>query len=312
MPLNDIGPRGFHQASAVATLNFTPQFDRAAVIRRVLIDKVSAGDTWRVKVQGREVAAFDIQTVGNQQPLSGPYSGYPRTNDIFEIAEKYLGIPLIYPVPLGQTATIASDAGATANISIIFTEYAPNEITLGMLNHPQGNRMLVPIVFYKNANVTTAGENTFDTQIAPSWFPNISVDGQIPPNWVFRVLAMFLDGGGVNTFSGAANHQSNTTYMAVFRNGQRLYTRDLTGGIPIIGQASAAGSANTVIGLDEGPYPPLQEVETLDWSLLDVPLVFGQGDEYQLRLNIAGDVTGGAGYGTIRQMFLADVRNPGV
>lgn len=311
MPLFDIGPRGYHQGAAVATLSFTPLNDRAAIIKKILIDKVSAADIWRVKVQGREVAAFNILTTGNQQPLAGPYSGYPKNNDLFDIYEDVWGEPLIYPVPLGQTFTVASDGGATADISLSFTEVAPSEITPGMMNHPQGNRIVTLLTGYKAAAVAAVGETPFDTQIGPSWFPNIFVDNMLPPNWTVRVLAMFLEGGGRNTYSGAADHQSTTGYLAVFRNGQRLYTRDALGGIPLLGQASAAGSANTVVGTDETPKPPIQESDVYDWNPYDPPYVLGAGDQYQFRLNIVGDVTGNADYSLMRQVFLCDVRNPG-
>jgi hypothetical protein len=312
MPLNDIGPRGYHQQQAVATLAFTPQFDRAAIVRRLLIDKVSASDIWRVTIQGREVAAFDIETTGNQQPLSGPYSGYSKTNDLFDIYNFVYPDQLIYPVPLGQTFTVTSDGGATANITIIYTEVASGEITQGMMNHPQGRRFVTLLTGYRAAAVTVLGENTLDTQIGPRWFPNIFVDGMLPPNWQFKVLAMFLEGGGRNTYSGSADHLANTTYFGVRKNGQILYTRDSLGGIPLMGQAAAAGSANTVVGTDETPNPPIQESDVFDWSNQDMPFVLGGGDGYLFRLNIAGDVTGGADFSKMRQVFLVDVTNPGV
>lgn len=311
MPLTDIGPRAYHQLTGVATSSFTPQFDRAAKVRRILIDKVSASDVWIVSIQGRELARFDIQTTGNQQPLSGPYSGYPKTNDIFEMYNSIYNDEISYPVPLGQAFTVSSVGGATANITLVFTEYAPGEIQPGQVNHPQGNRMILPLVGYRAAAVTAAGEVPFDTQVGPSWFPNIFVDGILPPNWQFRILAMFLEGGGVNTFSGAADHRSTTTYLAVLRNGQRLFTRDALGGIPLLGQASAAGSANVVTANDESPFPPFQESDLFDWSQLEYPIVFGGGDQYQLRLGVTGDVTGGASYAAMRMLFLCDVRNPG-
>lgn len=311
MPLNDIGSRGYHQGQAVATLSFTPLYDRAAVVKRILIDKVSASDVWIVSVQGRELARFDIQTTGNQQPLSGPYSGYAKTNDLFQLFNFLNSEKLIYPVPLGQTMTVSSVGGATANITISFQEVTPGEISVGMMNHPQGNRIVCPLVGYRAATTAALGEIALDTQVGPNWFPNLFVDGLLPPNWSFRIMGMFLEGQGRNTYSGSADHLSNTTYFAIIKNGQRLYTRDNLGGIPLVGQAAAAGSANTVTSTDETPFPPIQESDLFDWQEFDTPFVLGGGDQYQFRLNIAGDVTGGATYAAARQVFLCDVRNPG-
>lgn len=311
MPLYDVGPRIFKSAGAASTLSLTPLTDRAAVVKRILVDKPSAGDTWIVSCAGKELARFDIQTTGNQQPLSGPYSGYPKTNDIFELYKYTYNEELVYPIPVGQTLTVSSLGGATANISMSYTEMTPAEVGRGMMNHPQGTRFVTLLTGYRNANVTVVGENTLDTQVGPTWFPNLFVDGNIPSGWDIKVLAMFLEGGGRNTYNGSADHQSNTTYFAVIKNGLRMYTRDALGGITLIGQASAAGSANTVVGNDESPMPPFQEADMYDFLALDMPLDLGGGDLYQFRLNVAGDVTGGAAYAAMRQLFLVDVRVSG-
>ena len=311
MPLYDIGPFGTNQGTGIATLSQSPLADRANNVVRILIDKQSAGDTWRGFVAGREVFAMDLQATGNQQPLAGPYSGYPKNNDFFQVAKDLVGQPVSFPIPQGQTLTVKSDGGATANILIEYVETAPGEITPGMINHPNGTRFVLPIVMYRNANVTAVGEAPFDSQIAPSWFPNLAVPGALPPNWTITVLGWFLEGGGVNTFSGAANHQSVTQYLYALRNGQRLFTRTAAGGITLVGQASAAGSANVVVGTDQTLDPPLQEANMLDWDPIVPNLVFQGGYEYTFGLGITGDVTGGAGYGTVRQLLICDVRTGG-
>lgn len=312
MPYTDIGPKGFTQAQTVDSLSFTPQADRAAIVRDILIDKVSAADVWRVKVGPAERAAFDIEVLGNQQPLAGPYSGYPKNNDLFDVFNALSNDKLLYPVPMGQTFKVSSDGGATADIQLAYTEYRPEELSAGMLNHPLGTRIICPLVGYRAALVTDVGENTFDTQVGPSFVPNIFVDGVIPQGWEIKILAMFLEGGGRNTYNGSADHQSNTTYLGVQSNGRTLYTRENLGGIPLVGQPSATGSANTVVGTDAGPLPPFQESNPFNMEALEMPFTLGAGAQYRFRLNIAGDVTGGADYSAVRQMFLCDIRFPGV
>lgn len=311
MPLNDVGPRIYHQAGATATLSFSPQNDRAAVITRFLIDKVSAGDVWRYSCDGREIAAFDIQTFGNQQPLSAPNSAYPKNVDLFDMYNAVFNERLIFPVPWGTTATITSDGGATANILYEAQEYDRGEINLSMMNHPRGTRFILPLIGYVNATIAASGEAKFDTQVGPKWFPNIFVDNEIPPNWTFRILCMFLEGGGRNTFSGSADVQSTTSYLGIRKNGTIMYTRDALGGIPLIGQASATGSANTAVGTDIGPNPPFQESQLYDWEPIPPMEVLSDGDAYQFRLAVTGTFTGGADYSHMRQMFLCDVRTPG-
>jgi hypothetical protein len=310
MPLTDIGPRAFHYATAVATLSLTPLNDRALVVTNIFIDKVSADDIWRVKIQGFEAGAFDIQTDGNQQPLSGPFSAYPQSNNIFDVYEALTGEAFIYPVPLGQTITVASDGGATANIAFGYQEVAPQELSPGMMNHPKGNRLVTPLVGYTAAALTAAGEAKFDTQVGPSWVPNIFVDGDLPTNWSIKILAMFLQGGSNNTYSGTADHISTTGYLAVYRNGQVMFTRDATGGIPIVGQAAAGGSANIVVQSDLARYPALQQADWFNYRKFDMPLTLGGGDAYKFRYSTAGSYTGSPSFEAIRQMFLCEIRTP--
>jgi hypothetical protein len=311
MPLYEIGAQGYHQGQAVATLTQTPLTGRGNIITDLQVDKVSAADTWVLTCAGRELARFDLETTGNQQVLAGPYSGYPKNNNIFSLLKEKMGIVINYPVPEGQSITIASVGGATANIQFEFQEVMPTELSPGMINHPSGNRFIVPLYLYRNASVTTAGENALDSQIGPSWFPNMAVANNVPSGWNVNILAWFLEGQGRNTYSGSADHQSVTTYLKVERNGQILFTRDALGGIPLVGQASAAGSANTVTSSDATPFPAFQETSLSDWEQMIPTLQFGAGNNYQFILNISGDVTGGATYAAARQLLICDVRMNG-
>jgi hypothetical protein len=311
MPLKDIGSHAYHYAAAVNTLSLTPLNDRALVVTRIFVEEVSADDIWRVKTQGYEAGAFDIQTDGNQQPLAAPQTVFPSNNNIFNVYELITGEVLTYPVPLGQTLTIASDGGATADVFIEYVEVAPQELSPGMMNHPKGNRIVCPLVGYIAAALTAAGEAKFDTQVGPTWVPNIFVDGDLPTNWSIKIIAMFLAGGSVNTFSGAADHVSTTQYLAVTKNGQLMYTRDASGGIPLVGETAAAGSGNTVVDTDLTPYPAFQEVDMFNFEKLDEPLVLGGGDSYKFRLDVTGSFTGSPSYEMVRQMFLCDIRSPG-
>lgn len=311
MPLNEVGPVVYDESLAVASRALSPLPDRALIVRDILIDNVSASDTWIVNTSGKELARFDIRTTGNQQPLSSAFTNYPKSNDIFEVYNSTQQDNLIYPVPQGMTITVSSVGGATADITYSYQEVNNNEITPGMMNHPRGTRMVTPLVGFKSAAITVNGENVFDTQIGPNWFPNLFVDNSIPSNWVVRVLMMFLEGAGVNTFSGSANHKSTTKSLNVYRNGQQLFSRTDQGGIPLIGAASANGSANVVIGTELTPFPAFQQSDAFDWELLPLPLNFNEGTNYRFRLNVTGDVTGGADYSGARMMFLCDILTPG-
>lgn len=306
--LTDIGPRAFHKATAVATLSFQPQLDRAAIIRKILLTGISASDTWVITIAGQEVGRFYEQTDGNQQLLGGTTAAYPKNQDIFDFLRVQYGVDLIYPVPLGMTFTIASVGGATANIALAYTEHAPAEIQAGLVNHPNGHHFIAPIYGSRAAAVGAAGEVTFDTQVGLSFMPNIFVDNNIPEGWQIDIMGLFLEAAGVNTYSGAADYQSVTDHLALSRNGQQLFTRDALDGIPLVGAAAAAGSANTVINAVLSMYPPFQLSNEYDWSYFDGPLTIKPGDLFKFRLGITGDVTGNADYSTAVMAVIADIK----
>lgn len=309
--LYDIGAQGYHQAQAAATLTYTPLVGRAGIITDLVVDKVSAADTWVLTCAGRELARFDIETTGNQQVLAGAYSAYPKNNNLFSLLREKVGVTINYPVPEGQSITIASVGGATANIQFEFIECNPSDISVGMINHPNGSRFIVPLYLYRAAAVTVLGENALDTQIGPSWFPNMAVANNVPSGWNVNILAWFLEGGGRNSYSGTADHVGTTTYLKVEKNGQILFTRDALGGIPLVGQVAANGSANTVVSSDATPFPAFQETSLSDWEQMIPTLQFGAGNNYTFLLNIAGSATGGLDFSLMRQLLIVDVRTGG-
>lgn len=307
MTLQQIGPRGYVKGTTVATLSFTPLADRAAVVRRIVLTNISANDVWIVSVNGQEVGRFQENTLGNQQLLGGTTANYPKEKDIYAFLRAVYGTDLIYPIPQGATFTIASAGGATANISLTFTEHVPSEIQPGMVNHPNGNHKIAPLYAVPGNALAAAGESAFASQIGLSYLPNLFVDNNLPQGWLIRVLGLFLEAGGVNTFSGAANHQSVTDHVALIVNGQRMFTRVATDGIPNVGAASAAGSVNTVFGATLAPHPAFQTADEYDWITWDQPPIINPGDLYQWRFGVTGDLTGGADYSKMLAVAILDI-----
>lgn len=308
MPDMGAGPRIYKYATGVATLTVTPVVNYSAVVRRVLIDKVSANDTWLFTIAGQEVARFIINTTGHQQLLSAATGAFPSDNDLFAFCENVLDDPLTFSLQQGQTLTINSLAGATADISVAYEEFPGGVIGAGRVNSQSGNTYYVPMYFYLNAAQSALGERQIDTQGGLSFVPAIFTGGTFPQGWQVDIVGLFLEGAGVNTFSGAANHQSITNYLSIIKNGQRLYTRDAAAGIPLVGTASAAGSANVVLGADYTPYPPFQDMSEQNWRPFDPPLSIRPGDTTLFALNLTGDVTGGASYATALQVALCKIR----
>lgn len=314
MILKTIGPRGWHAGAAVATLSFTPLYDRAAIVKRILITNPSAKDTWVVSTQGQEVARFLLDTVGNNYLLGGTSTQFPQTRDIFDWLSAELDREMCYPVAQGQTLTVASVGGATANVSLEFEEHSPMDITPGMVNGQSASRYLMPIYLVPPTNVTHASgtnEDNFASQVAALWVPSLIGQVQIPAAYKISILAYFLQGAGRNTYSGSADHLSTTDHLGLIYQGQRFYTRDSNAGIPVVGGAAAAGSANTVYTSVHNPYPEFQRQIEAGYMLPD-PLVLMPGSQAQFVFGTAGDSTGGADYSHATQLLIADIQFTGM
>ncbi len=309
MLLPDVGGFFYDQTIAAATRTVTPLADRALILRRVGITSPSANDNWTINVGGRELARFRELTVGNQHLLRVSDASTAPKMDFFEYCRNVLGIDASFPVPNGQQLIVSSVGGATADIEMELEEIDVASGNLKVLNHYLGNQFLIPIAWLLNASQSAAGAVQFDTQIAPLWVPSLFSNLGIPVQWKIEVLALFLEGMGVNTFSGAANHQSTTQDIRWFRDNVQILTRSGLG-LPLRGSASAAGSANTVFGQEAGIFRPMEQQMPSDDPALPAHIVFGGGDVSQLLLDLQGDLTGGASYANAIQVAIARVTVP--
>lgn len=333
MPLKlDIGPRIFEQASAVSSLSVTPQYDREMEVRRVLIFNVSASDTWVVTVGGKEIMRFLINTTGNNQLCGGIFGNFPRVRDIFTYFHRVFGYPLSIPVPQGIPITVSSVGGATATIILVGVDLTPGSISQSMLNHYAGSHSIMPVYGSVAAAITAIGETAFDTTVKPAWVADLFTGKATPLGFQYHVLAAFIEAAAVNTFSGAANHQSATDHIGVTYNGEHMFTHIMQGqvsggasgittvpagqlvtpaGIPNVSQPSAAGSANTVFGQNTDVFPAFQNISEEPQSVIDPPFFIKGGDTVQFYQGITGDVTGGASYAGATVCLLVDVLKVG-
>ena len=313
----EVGPRVYNQGFSVATLSTQPVFDRAAIIRTIDISNESAADDWQVIVGQREIMRVRHAAVGNQRPF------HPIVNDIlsatrgakqawnlWDYVHDVLGLDASIPVPLGMTLVVQSVGGATGDIAVEFKEVDPGDAIAFPTNHYQKNVFILPIQWRLNASQAAAAIVQLDTQTAPPYVPALFSNTPIPVGWKVELLALFAESAGVNTFSGAANHQSTLQDIHVFLDQRQIFTR-IGHGIPNQGQASAAGSANTVFGQRSGMFPPIEQVMS-DWrNVLDTPIVLGGGETLQLLYDLVGDLTGGASYANVLLMAIARVTVPG-
>lgn len=309
MILTDVGGYVYAQAEAAATLTITPLFDRAAFVRRINLSNPSAADNWTVNVGGRELLRFRELTVGNQSLLRVSDSSTAPKLDFWEYCRNILGIDPSVPVPNGQSLIFSSVGGATGDIDIEFEEVSIADANVRGINHYLGNVFLAPITWFLNAAQSAAAAVQFDTQISPAWFPALFSNTALPVNWKVELLSLFLEGMGVNTFSGAANHQSSTRDLRVTRDGVQMFTRASLG-IPLRGSDSAAGSANTVFGQRGGIFRPFVFQMPSDDAKPPLPIVLNGGDVLQLFVDLIGDLTGAASYANAMQVAIARVTVP--
>jgi hypothetical protein len=317
MQLTQIGPRGYEKSIAQTNLSYTPLSDRAAKVTSVRITKPSATDTWNVITASKTVAQLRVDTLGNQQVTGAPSASYAKNRDFYMWAEHVIGKPVMYPVPNGQTFQVQSVGGATADVMIEFEECSSGDIQTSMMNHPEGKKFRMPIWAYTNANILAAGETAFDTQISPAFVPPLFIGKQIQAGYEATVYGIWAEGGGRNTFSGAADHQSITDHLYAQINNQRLFTRvpyvDGGGtsisldGAPAVGTASAAGSANSVFGDDLERYPAFQRFITDNEPLISPGIHLGPGVTSTWGFGYTGSFTGGASYSSNYLLALCDV-----
>lgn len=300
------GPFLYQFAKAASTLTFTPIADRGAIVRRISISAPSANDTWVVHSKAKEIMRFRVRTNGNQNILRGDDQATMPHDTWFDWCRWILGMDPAIPVPLGQTLDVVSVGGATADIMVEFEEHDTNDLSTAMLNHPDGKEWLVPITTFHAAAIAAAGVVADDTQVGPAWLPNFLLGVVGNSAWRVQLLALFLEGVGVNTFSGAANHQSTTNTLQLFLNSRLLNSRT-TSGIPDLGAASAAGSANTVFGQVMAIQNAFEHSGSGYENVFNQPIVIGNGDTFQVFHEIIGDVTGGADYSGASAIFVARV-----
>lgn len=305
----DVGGNIYPFGLATASFTFTPLFDRAALVRRINITNVSANDNWTISVGQRVLMVFRILTTGSQQLLSVA-PGLPAGNqDWWEFCRNVLKIDPTIPVPNGQSIVIASVGGATGDVELEAIECDVSDANRISLNHYMGTDFLIPVTHFLSASQSAAGAVQCDTQVSPAWVPALFSATALPVNWDVTLLALFAEGMGVNTFSGAANHQSITQDVRVFRNNVLMFTRQ-GNGIPNVGKASAGGSANTAFGQRSGIYPPFVLTLVDDDPLLPVPIHLGGGDVMQVLQEITGDLTGGASYANSLIVWAARIKVP--
>lgn len=309
MQLLQVGPRGYTDSLAVATKIYTPLFDRAAHVTDVRITNASATDQWTFTVGGREIFRTLVFASGYQNVMGNPVTLGLDNRSWLPFISDLLGRRITVPVPQGQSLTIASVAAATANIEIEFEEVSPGDIQASLPNHYQGNETYHPIVQYINAAQAAAGTVPMDTQISSAWVPKILHNVPIPVNWRIDLLAMWNQGLSINTFSGAANHVSNTEFLQGIWNGQTLFTRDATG-IPFLPSAAAAGSANSVFLPLLQRYNPFQLMPIGNNQSFDPMITLNGGDNFEFDVVTAGDFTGNPSYAIPLVLLLAHVVGP--
>jgi hypothetical protein len=296
------------------------------------ITKPSASDDWILSVSSKELARFRIDTVGNQQVLGNPSGSSPANRSIHTWADEVLDKPLVYPVPNGQVCQITSLGGATADIGIEFEECDRGDIQKTETNHFEGKKFRLPIYGYLSSTIADNNEHYFDTQVSPTFVPKVFTNVQIQAAYEVVIHAVWMEGGGRNTYSGAADKLSVTDHLFMTVNGQRLFTRvpypvtalgatsgqgsnaavnATMDGIPCVGSAAAAGSANSVYGADLERFPPFQVFRTDDEPIISPGIKLTPGSTPGLGIALNGTTTGGASFAHNYCVLLCDVTDLG-
>lgn len=292
---SELGPFLYQYAKAAATISFSPVADRGALVRDIGITAPSAADTWIVSSKGKEIFRARVNALGNMNLFREDDQAAMPHATFFDVCRQYLNMDPSIPVPLGQTLTVTSQGGATANLFVEFEEHDNSDLSPSLLNHPDGKEWLIPLYTWLAAAQTALGPTNDDTQVAPAWLPGFLIGTMLTSAWKVQLLGVAMEGVGVNTFSGAANHQSTTQTKRILLDSKQLASRT-TFGIPNLGAASAAGSANTVFGQTMARFQPWERALPYFDSIFNYPVVLNNGDTCNIQEEFTGDLTGGASY----------------
>lgn len=306
MLLTDIGNELLDYSLATADYTFTPLTGRDAFVTKLSLINVSADDIWDISVSNKPIISAPIFKEGAQRFFGDSDELVPQSKNIFDYYKKMFNQDYILPVPGSINLEIKSRAGATADIILEGQERSLGDASVNMLNHFNGNHYCIPVFGAVAASITAAGEHDIDTYYAPQWVPNVFVPSPQPSSWRTQLLALFVSGGSVNTFNGAADHISRTEYLAVRRQSMRQFVRN-NKGIPTIGKSAAAGSANKVYTEEYSPFPSFQLLTTFEDSLLKPPMAFMPGLISEFSYGYTGSFTGGADYSKVLIAGLLDI-----
>ena len=284
----EIGPVGYAKSVGDAGLNFTPLSDRSALVTAIRITKPSASDDWQLSVASKEITRFHVDADGHQQLTSAPSASSPANRDFFVWAEHVIGKPVAYPVPNGQVLSVASVGGATADIAIEFEEHDKGDMSSpSLLNHYEGKHFRLPVWANAATAIAAAGEVAYDTQVSPTFVPKIFTGTQIQAGYEVDIHALWLEGGGDNDYGDSDDDQIVTDHVWAIVNSQRLFTRvpytqtdaDIVSqdGIPLVGTASASGSANQVFGCDLERFPAFQIFREPNAPIINPAIHLGPG-----------------------------------
>lgn len=296
MPDLGAGPLLWEQQVDTNKFVFTPTGGASAIVRDIRILTRTFPETWNMEINGQDMGPLVAPTTPVMNPLRfDPFSstlGYTLPAYMRDI----LGRDLTYFVGNRETLTISSVGGSTATVQIAYEEVNANAVAGQPVNSSGAKRWLGLRWAQRLAPVTVAGDTPFDTEYGLDFAPNIFLDGAWETGWTASILALFLTTNSVNTFNGSADHISRTLHLALTLNGQDMFTRADSGGIPMLAMPANTGNANESWNDSGTPFPWGRDIYAPPPTPLPAPIILRPGYNARWRLHIDGDVTGGADY----------------
>lgn len=303
----DVGGRVYFQDSGSASYDYTPYQPLANIVDKLVVTNLSTDDIIAISVNEKVLWRVPVFAHSLNRILDDSPTNFPEQDNFFDWFKDAFGYQLTFPVAQSFVFNVRTEGGATFDLYLEAMEVLAGVVTPQMINDPRSNRYVLPVFGSIAAAITKNGPNNIDTFVAPNYIPEVFLPTKQPGGYVTRLLALWADAFGINTFNGGADDQSTVQYLRIAKNGQPMYTRT-NKGIPNVGSPSATGSLNAVYKGELQRYPPFLLCKDYESSVLAPPLEFMQGDTIEFALAFNGAYAGTPDYSEMLLVGLLDVQ----
>ncbi|NIA04175.1 MAG: hypothetical protein GWP09_02385 [Nitrospiraceae bacterium] len=265
--------------SGVTSITLTPPSGKSLRVMDIVIDGLAYDITIKIEKTyvGFMKAALNVQlehdlTQGNSQYEEARHVGEKQTL-IRRLQD--LGIPMTYPVAVGENFILESSSGNIAGY-IVYQEYDAGDVKNTELNGSASDHYIFVNYGRPTASITLPGYVDIDYPLTPTPFPDFPFGAAVPAGKKIFIHSLLIVAWGYNSYTGSADHISRVKYIKLIKDTESLFDRDMLG-IQVYGASAAAGSSNVVANPAGSIFPYGFTLGTRKLGKFVAPLEFDEG-----------------------------------